>query len=87
MLGRIFLTVGVLALAGCGSSDDTREWMKVNQSYTVQEFRRDHAECSKSGKLDEVCMRERGWVDVSARKPPDKGPPSDRPVYGLPPRQ
>jgi hypothetical protein len=84
MFARIFLTASVLALAAC-ASDDNREWMKVNQAYTVPEFRRDHAECSKSGKLDEACMRERGWVDVSARKGPDKAPPSDRP-YGVSPR-
>lgn len=40
--------------------------MKVNERYTVQEFRRDHAECTRDKKLDEECMRRRGWVDLSA---------------------
>ena len=60
-------------LAGCASSDD-REWMKVNERYTVADFRRDHTACSKDGKLDDACMRSRGWVDVrsgAAERPPD----------------
>lgn len=52
-----------LLLTACASSDD-REWMKVNERYSVEDFRRDHAACSKSGKLDDACMRRRGWVDV-----------------------
>jgi hypothetical protein len=39
--------------------------MKLNEKYTTEDFRRDYAECSKSGKLDEVCLRSRGWVDVT----------------------
>ena len=60
-------------LAGCTSVDD-REWMKVNERYTVDEFRRDHAACSRDGKLDDACMRSRGWVDVKSgatEKPPE----------------
>jgi hypothetical protein len=49
-------------LAGCSHSDT--QWMKVNESYTTAEFRRDHAACSKGGTLDEACMRSKGWVDV-----------------------
>ncbi len=51
-----------LGLAGCAQE---KEWMKVGQSYTVEEFRRDYAECSRSGTLDETCMRSRGWVSVN----------------------
>jgi hypothetical protein len=78
MFFKICLAMLALALAACSSADDSREWMKVNERYTVQDFRRDHAECSRSGKLDDVCMRNRGWVDVSSRKAPEKGPLSDR---------
>jgi hypothetical protein len=73
-------------VAACGSSD-AREWMKLNQKYTTEDFRRDHRACSKSGKLDEACMRSRGWVDVSATKteptkPQEVGPlPSTRRTY------
>ena len=55
-----------LAGAACSSGRDV-EWMKVNQKYTTAEFRRDYAECDKSGKLDE-CMQSRGWVSVTAPK-------------------
>jgi hypothetical protein len=60
-------------LAACASSDD-REWLKLNERYSVDDFRRDHAACSKNGKLDDACMRSRGWVDVrsgGAEKAPE----------------
>lgn len=63
-----------LAAAACGGLDE-REWMKINEKYTAAEFQRDHAACSKSGKLDEACMRSRGWVAVSASKPGGKKEP------------
>ncbi len=69
----IVLTLAVLlTLAGC-ESDSGRDWMKVNQSYTVEEFRRDLKECSPKGKLDDTCMHSRGWIDVkkTPEKPPD----------------
>lgn len=75
---------GVLMVAGCAS--DQRDWMKINTPYTVEEFRRDYAECSRKGKLDEECMRSRGWVDVSreAEKAPPAAPDRGR---MSPPRQ
>jgi hypothetical protein len=54
-------------LAAC-STPTEREWMKVSERYTVADFRRDYAECSRGGTLDESCMRNRGWVPVSAGK-------------------
>jgi hypothetical protein len=67
----VVLATAMAGLAGCAES--SREWMKVNDRYTVEEFRRDHAECSKGGRLDDACMRSRGWVDVSPKgeKQPD----------------
>lgn len=50
-------------LGACAGPSQT-QWMKVNESYTTAEFQRDHAACSKSGTLDEPCMRARGWVAV-----------------------
>jgi hypothetical protein len=64
-----------LALAGCGTSDD-RQWLKVDQKYTTEEFRRDHAACTKDGKLDDACMRSRGWVAVNPMGKPE-GTPKD----------
>ncbi len=60
-----------VALTACGSLDD-REWMKVDQRYTTEEFRRDYRECSKDGKLDDECMKSRGWVAVTPGKAEEK---------------
>jgi hypothetical protein len=71
----LVIVVSAVTLSGCAASDD-REWMKVNQRYTKEEFQRDHRECSRKGDLDEACMRQRGWVAVNPTrsagpKPPD----------------
>jgi hypothetical protein len=73
-----------LAVSGCSSGD--KEWMKVGQTYTVEEFRRDHAACTKAGRLDETCMRDRGWIDVSP-KGADKGDKKDEVDRNLPARR
>ena len=79
------LLLALPLLGGCVT--DEREWMKLNERYTVDEFRRDREACSKSGKLDDACMRSRGWVAVNpggkteANKDPharDLQPPSAR---------
>jgi hypothetical protein len=63
-----------VAVAGCGSFDN-REWMKVeDQKYTAEEFRRDYRECSKSGKVDDECMKSRGWIAVQPGKVEEKKP-------------
>lgn len=61
-LGPI-LTCAALLAAGCATDD--RQWMKPSEKYTTADFRRDHADCSKGGKLDDGCMRGRGWVAVN----------------------
>ncbi len=60
------VTLALLALAALAGCAEPKQWMKVGEPYTTAEFRRDHAECSKtrSGKLDDDCMRGRGWVDM-----------------------
>jgi hypothetical protein len=67
---RYRLTSGVLlsalAMTACGT--DTREWMKLNQTYTTAEFRRDLQQCTVKGKLDDDCMKARGWVAVTPPK-------------------
>ena len=83
-LVTLSLALVVLALAGCGSSDD-REWMKINQKYTKDEFQRDYRECSrKKDAVDEPCMRQRGWLPVSPSRsdaPPPPGPTPQRGRY------
>jgi hypothetical protein len=79
-----------LALAGCASDRDNRQWMKLNQNYSTEEFRRDHTACTTNKRLDDVCMRSRGWVDVSPSKNEEKtatDPDARRPSssYGAPP--
>jgi hypothetical protein len=83
------IAASVLAASGCGGGD-TREWMKLDQKYTTEEFRRDHAACSRGRKLDDDCMRSRGWVDVKASRPdtvkeqqggPSPLPAQRRPIY------
>jgi hypothetical protein len=61
---RVPLVLLLLAvLAGCAT--DEREWMKLDSKYTVEDFRRDRAACTKDGKLNDVCMRARGWLAVN----------------------
>ncbi len=60
----ILLALGLIGILGSCTSTN-REWMKIGQPYTVEEFRRDFAQCTKSKELDEACMRDRGWVDMN----------------------
>ena len=77
----LLIVIAVLALAGCGAAD-SREWMKVDGSYTKAEFQRDYRDCSRKGDLDDACMKQKGWVAVNPTK-------SERPkdVDPLPGRQ
>lgn len=63
-IAGIALLVAVVA-AGCAQD---KEWMKIGQTYSTEDFRRDYAACSKGGNLDEACMRARGWVSVTPGK-------------------
>jgi hypothetical protein len=63
------------ALWACAAPE--REWMKVGEKYTAAEFRRDYDACSRGAKLDEACMRARGWVDVMPGKA-EKAPEPER---------
>lgn len=80
------LLLAALALGACGSSDN-REWMKLNQTYTTDEFRRDLKECTVKGKLDDDCMKARGWVAVTPPKvEPKKEDPLSQPAGRAPRR-
>ncbi|HSE91839.1 MAG TPA: hypothetical protein VLF19_00925 [Methylomirabilota bacterium] len=56
----------VLAVSACAEPE--REWLKVNQPYSAEEFRRDIAACTQGSALDEECMKGRGWISVSAKR-------------------
>ena len=74
----------LLLIAACSTTE--KEWMKINQSYTTEEFRRDFAACSKGSRLDEACMRSRGWVDVNAgRYEKAQSDPEFKRPFGTPP--
>lgn len=79
------LVGAVLLAAGCASDD--REWMKLDSRYTTEEFRRDHKACSKSGTLDDACMRKLGWIAVNpSGKPETQKDPLAREI-GVPTNQ
>jgi hypothetical protein len=62
----LLLVLSVLALSGCFA--ETRDWMKIDQRYTKEEFQRDYRACERGREVDEPCMRERGWVPVNPAK-------------------
>ena len=74
--GRLLIACGALVVAGCSTAAEV-EWMKVSQPYTAAEFRRDYAQCEKTGKLEE-CLRNRGWVSVTAPTVPKQTTPDIR---------
>ena len=82
-LSLLLFVLSVLALAGCFA--DRRDWMKVDQRYTKEEFQRDYKDCGGSSTdPDEACMRARGWVPVNPPKseaPPPPPPPRSRGRY------
>jgi hypothetical protein len=68
---RLLCLLGAIAIAATACSlEPEKQWLKPGQSYTVAEFRRDEAACTKARKLDEECMRQRGWVALSGDAPP-----------------
>jgi hypothetical protein len=67
------------ALSACGSAE--KQWYKPGADYTVADFQRDRAACEKGGALDEVCLKQRGWVPLSVDKDTSK-PPSDHSIRG-----
>jgi hypothetical protein len=72
MRARIVLSMVGIGIVVSSCASDEREWMKIDQKYTTAEFRRDLAECTVKGKLDEECMKTRGWVTVAPPKAEQK---------------
>lgn len=68
---------GVLLLAACATEE--REWMKFGEKYTAADLKRDARGCTAGGKIDETCMKSKGWVSVSPGRT-DK--PQEQPTRG-----
>ena len=76
----LLLVIALAPLAGCGTNID-RQWYKPNAAtYTVADFQRDETACTKNRVLDEQCLRDRGWVPLSADK--EKPPPPPESIKG-----
>jgi hypothetical protein len=65
VIGRILLLATLpLSLYAC-SLEPEKQWYKANSNYTVADFQRDQAACTKNRVVDEDCLRGRGWVPLS----------------------
>ena len=60
---------------GCATGDE-RRWQKVGVEYTTAEFNRDVDACTRNKKLDDECMKARGWVPMN----PDRPAPTPSPT-------
>ena len=72
-VGRwLFLACVVAAATGGCSLEPDRQWYKPGASYTVADFERDHAACTRNRQLDEACLKQRGWVPLSGDATPGR---------------
>jgi hypothetical protein len=71
------LAAAVVA-AACGPAAE-KQWYKPGVDYTVAEFKRDRAACERSGRIDEGCLRERGWAPLTLDKEKPLPPPPTSP--------
>ncbi|HEV2055153.1 MAG TPA: hypothetical protein VGV06_08270 [Methylomirabilota bacterium] len=72
----LLLPVAALTLAACSSSEPDRQWYKPNVDYTAADFERDRLACTdKKKKLDEECLKQRGWASLGGDIGPSVKPP------------
>ena len=72
----LLLPVAALVLAACASSEPEKQWYKPNVNYTAADFERDRVACTdKKKKLDEGCMKQRGWAALGGDIEPSVKPP------------
>ena len=77
---RLFLLMAIVVATSACASEPERQWYKPGGNYTMAEFQRDEAACTKNKALDEQCMKDLGWVAISTD--PYRGAP---PMQGGPP--
>jgi uncharacterized lipoprotein YmbA len=81
--GILLVSVAILLLGGCASEPE-KQWYKAAGNYTVKEWERDEAACTKDRVLDEECVKAKGWVPLSAdltKAPPPAKDPKGNPRY------
>ncbi len=71
----LLLVLLLLPLSACESGAD-KQWYKPGRDYTVAEFQRDQAECTKNRVLDEQCLKQHGWVPLSGDRYTPPPPPT-----------
>jgi hypothetical protein len=72
----LWVLIAASTVTACGRGPD-KQWYKPGVDYTVADFQRDRAACEKDGRLDEACLRARGWAPLSLDK---EAPPPPPPV-------
>jgi hypothetical protein len=81
MRSLVWLVAVAGLAAACGASAE-KQWYKPGADYTVADFQRDRVACEKNGKLDEPCLRERGWMPLTLDKEKPPPPPPTTPRGG-----
>ena len=67
--GAFFLLLWLLGSTfGCGTGDE-RRWQKMGVEYTTAEFNRDVDACTRNKKLDDECLKAKGWVPFNPDRP------------------
>jgi type IV pilus biogenesis protein CpaD/CtpE len=74
---RAFVLLGALigVAFGCASGNESL-WQKIGVDYTTAEFNRDVDACTKNKKLDEECLKAKGWTPFN----PDRPAPAPSPT-------
>jgi hypothetical protein len=80
----LLLLIASTVPVGC-STERQRQWVRPGGEYTTAEFRRDRDACTKSEGLDEQCMKEKGWVPITADREKEQ-PPAPTPSIRNTPR-
>lgn len=73
---RLMLLVLFSLVAVACESVPEKQWYKPAGAYTLADFRNDEKACTRDRKLDEACLKARGWVPLSGDVAPTKAEPT-----------